>query len=333
MGTQQRISIKFWGVRGSYPVPGTGTVNIGGNTACVEVQANGQTIILDAGTGIIGLGRSLMARVRQTGAVPEAVILFSHLHHDHIQGFPFFAPAYSPTVRLHFFGPASFEKSLDMVLAQNQMPPMFPVTLQEMASTKDIHDIQGGDIILVGENAGGIALRTAAYVAPGSLLTDVVLIRAHRSYAHPGGVLSYRIEYGGQSVVYATDTEGYVGTDRRLVAFAKGANLLIHDAQFTEEHYRGMRDGLPSTQGHGHSTAPMAREVASAAGVEQLVLFHHDPGYDDETIRGIETQAQSLFPNTAAATEGMEIHLGEAEPAAGHQQTARLALNTHPARR
>jgi hypothetical protein len=138
MSIKQQIHIKFWGVRGSYPVPGTGTVSIGGNTACVEVQVNGQTIILDAGTGIIGLGRSLMARVRQTGSALEAIILFSHLHHDHIQGFPFFSPAYSPGARLHFFGPASFEKSLDMVLAQNQMTPMFPVTIQEMASTKDI---------------------------------------------------------------------------------------------------------------------------------------------------------------------------------------------------
>jgi phosphoribosyl 1,2-cyclic phosphodiesterase len=313
MSTNHSIRITFWGVRGSYPVPGTETVDFGGNTACVEVRANEQIIILDAGTGIIGLGRSLTSRARQAGTDLEATILFSHLHHDHTQGFPFFSPAYSPAARLHFFGPASFEKSLDMVLAHNQMPPMFPVTLQEMASAKDIHDIQGGDVILLGENSGGVALRNAAHMRSSSLLTDVVLIRTHRSYAHPGGVLAYRIEYDGQSVVYATDTEGYVGTDRRLVAFAKDANVLIHDAQFTEEHYSGQRDGFPATQGHGHSTASMACEVAVAAGVEQLVLYHHDPNYDDETIRSIQTRAQSLFPDVTAAYEGLEITLGDAE--------------------
>ncbi|MBN1428288.1 MAG: MBL fold metallo-hydrolase [Anaerolineae bacterium] len=325
MSTNQSIHIKFWGVRGSYPVPGTDTVDFGGNTACVEVRAREQTIILDAGTGIIGLGRSLIDRARQAGSDLEATILFSHLHHDHTQGFPFFSPAYSPAARLHFFGPASFEKSLDMVLAHNQMPPMFPVTLQEMASTKDIHDIQGGDVILLGENNGSVALRSASQIRSSSLLTDMVLIRAHRSYAHPGGVLAYRIEYAGKSLVYATDTEGYVGTDRRLVSFAQGANVLIHDAQFTEEHYNGQRNGLPSTQGHGHSTASMACEVAEAAGVEQLVLFHHDPSYADETIRGIEMQAQSLFPNVTAAYEGLEITLDNTE------QTIKQDLLTNPA--
>jgi phosphoribosyl 1,2-cyclic phosphodiesterase len=326
MPTDQSMCVKFWGVRGSYPVPGAGTADFGGNTACVEVRANDQTIILDAGTGIIGLGRSLIARTRQMGAELEATIVFSHLHHDHTQGFPFFSPAYLPGANLHFFGPASFEKSLDMVLAHNQMPPMFPVTLQEMASIKDIHDIQGGDTILVGGSSGGVALRSAAQAKRGMSQTDAVMIRAHRSYAHPGGVLAYRIEYGGKSVVYATDTEGYVGTDRRLVAFAQGADILIHDAQFTEEHYNGQRSGCPSTQGHGHSTALMACEVAAAAGVGQLVLFHHDPGYDDATIRGVEAQARSSFADVAAAYEGLEIELGDAEHQDGRELMLKPAL-------
>jgi len=113
----------------------------------------------------------------------------------------------------------------------------------------------------------------------------------------------------GQSIVYATDTEGYVGTDRRLVDFARGADLLIHDAQYKEDHYHGQMAGFPATQGYGHSTVTMACKVAGAAEVEKLVLFHHDPVYDDLTVAGLEADARTQFANTRAAYEGMEIAL------------------------
>lgn len=313
MSTPLSLHIQFWGVRGSHPVPGSRTVGFGGNTACVEINADRQTIICDAGTGIIELGRSLVTRARQSGTAVEAALFFTHFHHDHIQGFPFFSPAYSPSTRLYLFGPESFEQNLEAVLARNQTPPMFPVTLQEMSAAKYIHTIQEGDRIVLNENADGAILPKIAG-ASCALPTGSVLVRVYRSYAHPGGVLVYRIEYGGLSVVYATDTEGYVGTDRRLATFARGADLLIHDAQYTDEHYRGQRAGLPPTQGFGHSTSLMACEVAAAAEVKQLVLFHHDPGYDDETLRSIETQAQQQFPRTVAAYEGLEITLGNTQP-------------------
>ncbi|MCC7188445.1 MAG: hypothetical protein IT312_06845, partial [Anaerolineales bacterium] len=118
-----------------------------------------------------------------------------------------------------------------------------------------------------------------------------------------------RITWRGKSVVYATDTEGYVGTDRKLVQFARDADVLIHDAQYLEEHYRGQLAGFPSTQGYGHSTVTMACEVAAAAEVGQLVLFHHDPSYDDAMIAGMERTAKSLFEDTVAAYEGLEIDL------------------------
>jgi phosphoribosyl 1,2-cyclic phosphodiesterase len=313
MLTQSTMQMKFWGVRGSYAVPGSGTQSIGGNTPCIEINAGGHTIILDAGTGIIGLGRALNARARESGGAVEATVLFTHLHQDHIQGIPFFPPAYVPTTYLHFFGPAFLEKRVDQVLAENQVPPIFPVTLHEMPSIKDFQHIQGGDTLLLKSGMFDATRWDIAHSAPAASACGLV-VRTHRSYAHPGGgVLCYRIEYGGHSIVYATDTEGYIGTDRRLAAFARGADVLIHDAQFTEDHYVGQREGFPSTQGHGHSTAQMACEVAIAAGVKHLILFHHDPAYDDDTIRGIETKAQTQFPNTTAAYEGLEIAFGNTD--------------------
>jgi len=295
----ENLTIKFWGVRGSHPTPGNETVHYGGNTACVEVNAGGQTIILDAGTGIIPLGRDLARRARQAGKAIQATLLFSHLHHDHTQGFPFFAPAYNPASRLHLFGPGASEQALEELLARNQMPPAFPVTLRDMNAAKEIRSLNETDLIRF-EADGPRLGKTGS--------TGDLTIRLMKSYAHPGGVYIYRIEWRGLSVVYATDTEGYVGTDRRLAAFAKGADLLIHDAQYAEEHYRG-QNGWMATQGFGHSTPLMACELAAAAGVKQLALFHHDPNYADETVRQLETEAQTLFPAAFAAREGLEVML------------------------
>jgi ribonuclease BN (tRNA processing enzyme) len=139
---------------------------------------------------------------------------------------------------------------------------------------------------------------------------DTVEVRLLQSYAHPGGVMLYRITWRDQAVVYATDTEGYVSGDRRLIAFAKDADLLIHDAQYTHEHYCGEVPGLPATQGWGHSTTQIACELAAAAGVHQLALFHHDPGYDDDRIAANETLAKALFPKSLAAREGLKLEVG-----------------------
>jgi phosphoribosyl 1,2-cyclic phosphodiesterase len=137
------LRVKFWGVRGSYPTPGAGTVKYGGNTACVEIRAGERTIILDAGTGIIPLGRELARR-----QALEVILLFSHLHHDHTQGFPFFVPAYLPNVRLHIFGPGGTPETLSEVLTQNQSSETFPVRLREMASSKDIQSVRESQIMV-----------------------------------------------------------------------------------------------------------------------------------------------------------------------------------------
>ena len=294
------LRIKFWGVRGSYPTPGPGTVKYGGNTACVEIRLGERTIVLDAGTGIIPLGREL-ARRRAT----EIVLLLSHLHHDHTQGLPFFIPAYLPGVKLHIFGPDGTTESLRKVLERNQSFDTFPVSLRDMASSKNIQPVRESQTIVWEEGGVRLAESTAG------LSDEAVAIRVHRSYAHPGGVLVYRISWRGKSIVYATDTEGYAGMDRRLVKFAKDAEMLIHDAQYMDEHYWGQLAGFPSTQGYGHSTATMACEVAASAGVGRLVLFHHDPAYTDAVIAGMEASAKEKFSRVQAAYEGLEIVVNE----------------------
>ena len=298
------FTVKFWGVRGSYPTPGPQTVYYGGNTACVGVCAGGHTIILDAGTGIIPLGRELAARARQDGGTPPRpiLILFSHLHNDHTQGFPFFGPAYNPAARLHLYGPGASERALEELLARNQTPPAFPLALRDMNAAREIRAIGELDGILLDEN--GIRLTRGG----DSDSPEAVVVRLIKSYAHPGGVYLYRIAWRGRSLVYATDIEGYIGGDRRLTAFAKDADLLIHDAQYSEQHYHGL-NGWASTQGFGHSTPQMACETASADGVKRLALFHHDPSYDDESVYDLEEQAQSIFKTTFSAREGLEVDL------------------------
>jgi phosphoribosyl 1,2-cyclic phosphodiesterase len=295
------MKVRFWGVRGSYPTPGAGTVKYGGNTACVEVQVANRTIILDAGTGIIPLGREL-ARTKRAG---ELLLLFSHLHHDHTQGFPFFLPAYMPNAKLHIFGPDGTHESLKNVLERNQSSETFPVSLRDMSSSKDIQAVRESQVILWDE-AG---VRVAESVV--GVSDEAVVIRIHKSYAHPGGVFVYRVTWHGKSVVYATDTEGYVGTDKRLVEFAKDADVLIHDTQYLDEHYWGQLEGFPSTQGYGHSTVTMACEVATSARTGRLILFHHDPSYTDAMLAGMERTAKSLFTESVMAHEGLEIILQE----------------------
>jgi phosphoribosyl 1,2-cyclic phosphodiesterase len=302
------LTVKFWGVRGSYPTPGAGTVKYGGNTASVEIRAGERTIILDAGTGIIPLGRELVRR-RTT----EVLLLLSHLHHDHTQGLPFFVPAYLPNAKLHIFGPDGTNESLRKILERNQTFDTFPVSLRDMASSKNIQSVRESQVIVWEKE--GIRVTEDGQ----GLSEEAIVIRIHRSYAHPGGVFIYRIGWRGKSIVYATDTEGYSGMDRRLVKFAAEADVLIHDAQYLDEHYWGQLPGFPSTQGYGHSTVTMACKVAASARVGQLILFHHDPSYSDGMISSMEASARRKSGNVQAAFEGLEVVVGD-----GHKITSPL---------
>lgn len=308
------MTVRFWGARGSHPVSGERYVRYGGNTLCVEIRAGDNLLILDAGTGIIELGRDLMARSAQAGKPIHATILFSHMHHDHTQGFPFFVPAYVGTTHLNMYGPGIFAQDLEETLAKTMLPPVFPVSLQELPAVKNISSIRETDVLLLGEQVGGAVLRNRFHDNTSDIEPDILQIRTLRSYAHPGGVLIYRIEWQGTSVVYATDTEGYVNTDRRLVEFAKNADVLIHDAQYTEEHYLGKVPNVGATQGWGHSTPAMACDVAKAANIKQLILFHHDPRYGDDVVARNEADAKALFANAQAAYEGLVLTLDASEP-------------------
>jgi phosphoribosyl 1,2-cyclic phosphodiesterase len=285
-------------------------VRYGGNTPCVEVQIHGYTLILDAGTGIIPLGRDLMRRAKVSGRPVEAVLLFSHLHHDHTQGFPFFSPAFIPSSRLHLLGPDFMNSSPKVTLDSIMTPPQFPINLSELNAWLSFGTLREPDMILIGESVGGVALGSVSEEAS-HFDPDLVKVRVLRSYAHPNGVLHYRIEWRDKSLVYATDTEGYVNGDQRLSKFARSASLLIHDAQYTDDHYLGFAPGLPTTQGFGHSTTSIACQSALAAGVERLVLFHHSPEYDDDQLDRIEEHARKVFPCVQVAQEGMKIELAE----------------------
>ncbi|GAB4125706.1 MAG: MBL fold metallo-hydrolase [Roseiflexaceae bacterium] len=303
----EEMIVRFWGVRGSYPVPGSRTVRYGGNTACVEIQVGTHTIILDAGTGIINLGMDLLRRAKATGNKPVvATLFFSHMHHDHTQGFPFFRPAYMGASTLHILGPKVFQSDLEETLSHAMLPPSFPISLDDLASLKIMRNISENNIVLLGHTPSDVRVLNLYHNEIDSS-PDLVRVRTYHSYAHPkNGVNIYRISWRDKSVVYATDTEGYVETDQRLVKFAQGADVLIHDAQYRKEDYM---DPNNPKQGWGHSTPEMACSVAREAGVGQLILFHHEPLYDDETIAEIEKHARTMHPETHAAYEGLEIRL------------------------
>jgi len=273
------LTVRFWGVRGSVPSPGPQTAAVGGNTSCVELRLGDETIVLDAGTGLRGLGERLVA------AGPVALsVLFSHVHWDHIQGFPFFPALFKSTTELSLYGRPD-EGSLESALRQQMTWPNFPVQLDAVPARLRYRSFEEGRPFALGS----------------------AMVRAAR-LNHPNGVVAYRIEHEGRAVVYATDTEHYADeVDRSLISLAEGADLLIYDAQYTPEEYAGVIGG--SRVGWGHSTWVEGVRIARAAGVGSLVLFHHDPSHDDAAIGAIERAAQTVLPGTVAAREGLEIHL------------------------
>jgi len=265
--SKESFTVKFRGVRGGYPMPGPTTVNAGGNTTCIEVRVGGHLIIVDAGTGIISLGQEMMAHYLATGEPMRATILITHTHHDHTQGFPFFLPARHAGGTLYIFGPKLLEENLQEVLARAMAPPVFPLGLEELDSCRWIQHIRQGDLIVLTDPAAPpqlLGLRDdQGHVPP-----DAVTVRIYYSYNHPKvGVLIFRISHQGRSVVVATDTEGYVSGDRRLVRFAQEADLLIHDAEYTPKEYKTYIDW-------GHSVYTDVLNLAFESGVKKVGLFH-----------------------------------------------------------
>ena len=286
----------FWGVRGSYPTPGPRTVRYGGNTSCVEVEVGSRTIILDAGSGIIQLGHDLL---RRSPDGPLNVSLFiTHGHGDHLVGLPFFTPLYEQRACIDFFGPRLDDRPIEQLVTPLMSQPYFPVDMRKLPSQRAFHTLEGHEHILWRNGTHEPMLtREAQQPREGDVQVRVTLTNSHPL----NGAAVYRIEYAGHSLVFATDVEWKEQCEPAFLAFVDQADVLIHDAQYTTSDYKQARRGF------GHSTIEMATGVAREAQVGQLILFHHEPTYDDDKLDAMQADAQAQFPRAASAYEGMEI--------------------------
>lgn len=276
------MEVRFWGVRGSVASSGSHVAKIGGNTSCLEIESRGHRLIFDAGTGIRGLGDSLMK------APPvKATMLFSHLHWDHVQGFPFFTPAFMPTTELTMYGPGGDgEQQLQSVLKKQMEPPNFPVPLAAMRARMDFRSALPNRVIETGP------FRVTPFDLP-----------------HPQGCIGYVVEADGMKLAYCTDVEMSLATLKREVGDAiAGVDALVLDAQYTTDEYEG-RVGPPKI-GWGHSTNIEAAKIARAVGAKRLFLFHHDPGHNDVQVEDMAEEARNVFAASEPARENKRVVLG-----------------------
>ncbi|HEY5752785.1 MAG TPA: MBL fold metallo-hydrolase [Chthoniobacterales bacterium] len=298
----KKSSVKFWGVRGSIPVPGQETLRTGGNTSCVEVRADDEIIILDAGTGIRPLGLSLAKEFQ--GIPMNLTLLISHTHWDHIQGFPFFLPAYNPANKLHIRGYEGARAKFSTILSAQMESPYFPVEMNGLPANIDVEELKEFEF-----SVGAVKVKS-------------------RLLNHPGVCAGYRLETSGGSIAYLPDTEPQVEMrnalqaagkaqpsetldrarreDDALVEFFRGVDALIIDSQYTAAEYR-------EHVGWGHASAETVTRLAMQAQVKRLFLFHHDPGHDDHQIDELVKEARELAKGSGlevdAAREGLLVEL------------------------
>jgi phosphoribosyl 1,2-cyclic phosphodiesterase len=280
------MKVRLWGTRGSLAAPGAETARYGGNTACVEVQgADGTVLILDAGTGIRRLAADLPVKARRLD------ILLTHLHMDHIQGLGFFPPLHDPGLEIHIWGPASTTLSLGERLRRYLSPPLFPVRLRDLRCDLVLHEVPRGEVRL------------------GELTINSALV------CHPGPTVGYRIGNGQAVLTYLPDHEPSLGarrfpTEPRWTSgydLAVGADLLIHDAQYSEAEY-------PDHVGWGHSSLEHAMRFAELVAAKHLVPFHHDPAHTDDDLDRMMSRAADAGAKLAVTpgTEGARFDLGAA---------------------
>jgi phosphoribosyl 1,2-cyclic phosphodiesterase len=273
------MTLRFWGVRGSLPTPGRATMRYGGNTLCVELRCGPHLLILDAGSGLRDLGGALAA----SGQSVDADMLLSHTHLDHICGLPFFAAMFDPEARIRFWGGhLAPPDGIAEALLRSWQAPLMPAMDAEFRARTEFHNFAAGENLELhpGLSVGTTALR------------------------HPGNAIGYRIEWGGASVCYITDTEHPAdGLDGNLLRFVAGTDVMIYDASYTEAEYQ-------ARVGWGHSTWQAGAHLAETAAVGQLVLFHHDPGHDDATMDTIASAVADRRPGSIVAREGMRIAVG-----------------------
>ena len=288
------MRIRLWGTRGSCPSPGPSTVKFGGNTTCVEVRGDdGHLVILDAGTGIRELGRSLVSSAE--GRAISGDVFFSHAHWDHIQGLPFFTPAFQSGNHFRLFGAPTLLQSLELVLRQQMSPVVFPVAFDDLHARMEFRQLTGHRLSENGIDVSAISVR------------------------HPGGALGFRLAPSGapdRSLVFIPDNEmdrfgdqtPGAPTREELTRFAHGARVLIHDAMYTGAEYMDHR-------GWGHSSYRDAVDLAIAAEVQTLVLFHHEPDRSDAALIAQLALCREMVSErngtveVIAAEEGMEIDI------------------------
>ena len=275
--TRGGLSVRFWGTRGSLPRPGADFLRYGGNTTCVEVRLGDRPFLIDAGSGIEPAGRAMLERVPKT-----VDVLFSHLHHDHVAGLPFFPPALDKSCTIRTFcgnlGGESAKAALDRMFA----PPLFPVTLSVLPCQWQHTGFQAGDTLTFDDT---IAIRTC-------LLT------------HPGGATAYRFDHEGNSLCYVGDIEHQPGApDPALVALCAGADLVVYDAMFTDTEFQTCR-------GWGHSTIGAGVQLCREAGAKVLVATHHHIRHTDAILDRVDAELGALMPGSFLAREGQMIRLG-----------------------
>lgn len=275
------MKIKFWGTRGSIPIADPNAMRYGGDTSCVEIRVGKTLFICDAGTGIRRLGASLMTDTEFSGT---GHILLSHFHWDHIQGFPFFRPAFVSGNTFHIYGAFKADKRLEDSLRGQMGSLYFPITMSDMPGSFHFVELLEQDLEI-----------------EGCKITS-------RQLNHPQGCYGYRIESPTGSVAYCTDTEPYPDRlDEKAIELATGVDIFICDCQFTPEEYESGK------RGWGHSTWKDAANMAAQAGAKKLILFHHDPYHSDEEVDRMLVKAREIFPNTIAATRDLEVTLNEAK--------------------
>ncbi len=274
------MRIRFWGVRGSIPVPGPSTVKYGGNTPCIDIlTADGQVIILDAGTGIRRLGKVLLEEHNRR---VDARVFLSHTHWDHIQGFPFFEPLISRNNNIEVYGGRRIGKHLEEILAGQFSEPYLPFAYRSLQATMSVHEVDPSETLFLGE-------QTTVSVA---------------NLNHPGGALGFRIEDAGLVFTYCCDTSHEGKTyDEGLLALARNADLLVHDAHFASH------ESATEFADWGHSSYVEAGDFARAAGVKTLGLFHYSPDISDDELDRVGADARAHFPRTILTREGMVLNL------------------------
>ena len=292
------VRVKLYGVRGSYVPVNSLCSKYGTNTISFRIDSGKHILILDAGSGIINCGQEIMSAIDNQQQY-QLNLFFTHYHIDHLEGLPYFQPLYDHNCVVNFYGPKILNWTVDKVLAHLIKAPFFPFDIDDFNCRCNYFTLSQHKVVYITED--DLVLQHKSQKPPENWQLKITLLR---NYLHPkGGSYFYRLEkHNHKSIVFAYDTEGYIGGDQLLINFTKNADVLFHDAQYTLDEYM-------QKQGFGHSTYAMACNVAINANVDKLYLLHHDPNHNDDDLEQILKNAQKIFPNSHIASDNLEFLL------------------------